>query len=376
MSQYTDGSRKTFTAGEALEAHRRVKITAATGAYGPTVSYADAADPSIGVTEEYTASGAPVTIHLANAAGTRKMVATAAAITANNPVYAAADGTVASTGTVVEGKAMETTGGSAGDILEVMPQPNSDISTAIAGTTNATFAVDTDAATPKIALSGQTAGTGDFTTTLKPEAALAANTYVIVPETADGDTLMALALAQTVTGAKTFTTANVTISGAIDLKFAGTTGQPEIVVPDNLADALSVKDDTGGADIFVITTTNSAETVAFNVPVRLKVVTTAVAAAGTDHTDGGQLARANIVHISSDGATKGVLMPTGVMGDWMFVINDSGTAAELYAAAGGTVNGLAANASVVVPASKGLWLQCTAADTWIAFDLPAKASAS
>jgi hypothetical protein len=55
------------------------------------------------------------------AEGTRKMMATAAAITANNPVYAANDGYVAATGTVVEGKALETTAGAAGDILEVLP---------------------------------------------------------------------------------------------------------------------------------------------------------------------------------------------------------------------------------------------------------------
>ena len=221
MSQYTDGTRKTFTAGSALNAHVRVKITAATGAYGPTVGLAGASDPSIGVTEFYTASGDPVTIHLANAPGTRKMLGTAAAITANNPVYAAASGFVASTGTVVEGKAMETTAGASGDVLEVMPQPNSDIATAIAGTTNVTFAVDTDATTPKIALSGQAAGSGDFTTTLKPESTLSANTGIIVPESTDGDVLMCLALAQTVSAIKTHS-ADVIIQTASDLAL-GTT---------------------------------------------------------------------------------------------------------------------------------------------------------
>lgn len=109
---------------------------------------------------------------------------------------------------------------------------------------------------------------------------------------------------------------------------------------------------------------------------RYKVVTTPVAAAGSDNTDAGQLAAANIVHITSDGATKGVKLATGVLGDEITIVNDSATACELYAATGGTVNGLAANASVVVAASKGIWAQCTAADTWIAFDLPAKATAS
>jgi hypothetical protein len=225
-----------------------------------------------------------------------------------------------------------------------------------------------------------------FGTTGQPEVVLVTNLAdalsvkdaagdLVVVTTTTGSQVITITPATTVTG---LITANggITIAGAVDLAFTGTTGQPEIVVPDNLADALSIKDGTGGADILVITTTNSAETVAYNVPIRLLVVTTAVAAAGSTVADAGQLARANIVHVSSDGSTKGVKLATGVMGDWIFIINDSSTACELYAASGGTINGLAANASVVIPASKGVWCQCTAADTWIAFDLPAKASAS
>lgn len=295
MSQQIEGPRKTFTAGTALEAHRRVKITAVTGAYGPTVGYAGVSDPSIGVTEEYTASGAPVTIYLANAQGTRKMMATAAAITGNNPVYAAASGYVASTGTIVEGKALESTAGASGDILEVLPVNNSDISTAIAGTTNASFTADNDAATPKIALAGQTAGTGDFTTTLKPEAALVANTYVIVPETTDGDTLMALALAQTVTGKKTFSTADVELNGAIDLVFNGTTGQPEVMLQPNLADALSVKSSagdiavvdtsTGAVDVLLSSRLRITDSVASGTNKRVGGLAYAMTAAGTAHTN-------------------------------------------------------------------------------------------
>jgi hypothetical protein len=110
--------------------------------------------------------------------------------------------------------------------------------------------------------------------------------------------------------------------------------------------------------------------------VNLKSITVPVAAAGADVSDAGQLGAGNVVHITSDGATKGVKLPTGALGDTMTVINDSATACELYAASGGTVNGLSADSSVVIAASKGVWAQCTAADTWIAFDLPAKATAS
>lgn len=63
-------------------------------------------------------------------------------------------------------------------------------------------------------------------------------------------------------------------TGACDLQFTGTTGQPEIVLTDNLADALSVKI-SGGADLIVFKTTNSAEEV--TIPNSLGV--------GTDATD-------------------------------------------------------------------------------------------
>jgi hypothetical protein len=106
------------------------------------------------------------------------------------------------------------------------------------------------------------------------------------------------------------------------------------------------------------------------------VVAAPVAAAGTTVADAGQLGTATVVRITSDGATKGVKLPTGVAGMIIHVINTSATAAELYAASGGTVNGLAADASVVIAASTGLLCFCTAADTWTAFDMAALATAS
>ena len=106
------------------------------------------------------------------------------------------------------------------------------------------------------------------------------------------------------------------------------------------------------------------------------ITATPVAAAGSTVADAGQLAASAVVLITSDGATKGVKLPTGVAGMVIEVINTSGTACELYAASGGTVNGLSADASVVVQASKGVRCICTAADTWLAFDLVALATAS
>lgn len=110
----------------------------------------------------------------------------------------------------------------------------------------------------------------------------------------------------------------------------------------------------------------------------LKVIATPVAAAGAGGGVAGAtaLGSANIVTISSDGATKGVKLLTGVAGDVIQIINTSGTAANLFAASGGTINGGAADAGCAVPASKGVIAICTAADTWSVFDMTALAGAA
>ena len=236
------------------------------------------------------------------------------AITSGNSVYAAAAGKVASSGTVVEGMAMETTTAT-GDIFEVLGTHNSDISTAIVGTTAVGFEVDTDASTPKIKLLAQSGGSGDFTTTITCEAALSGDNEITCPE-ADGDTLAALALAQTFT---------------------------------NKTMAISTVD---------------------------SIIATPVAAAGSVTGDAAQLGNAKTVYVSSDGAAKGVILETGAAGMIKTVINTSSTACEIYPATGGTLNGASANASMVVPASKGVMCVCSAADTWKVYDMNAEATAS
>jgi hypothetical protein len=76
---------RSFTAGEALEADRRVKLSSGSAVY------ADAADKSIGITVDGAASGAQVAVKLHNFPGTRKVTA-AAAITSGLPIYGADDG--------------------------------------------------------------------------------------------------------------------------------------------------------------------------------------------------------------------------------------------------------------------------------------------
>ena len=104
--------------------------------------------------------------------------------------------------------------------------------------------------------------------------------------------------------------------------------------------------------------------------------TTPVAAAGSTVADAGQLPSTDVCHVTSDSATKGVKLPTGVQGMVVTIINNSATACELYAATGGTVNGAAANASVVITASLPVVCYCSAANTWTVFDTGAAAAAS
>lgn len=90
MAQYVNGNTKTFLAGEALEAFRRVKLDTTTAGQ---VVYADAGDPAIGVTETVAASGANVAVRLNTAAGTMK-VECAGAVSIGDAIYGAADGKV------------------------------------------------------------------------------------------------------------------------------------------------------------------------------------------------------------------------------------------------------------------------------------------
>jgi hypothetical protein len=199
MSQFFATPTRPDTAAGAIAQHLRVKTTGALAVAGST-------DVELGTTENTVTGAGPATVRLRTAMGTAKMVASDA-ITKNNPVYAAAGGKVAPSGTVLIGIALEAASAD-NDVIEVLRRQETSDSAASGGTTAAAFEVDSDATTPKIALAGQTSGTGDYTTTLKPETTLSADNAIIVPE-ADGDTLVAAALAQTLTN-KTLTAPVVT----------------------------------------------------------------------------------------------------------------------------------------------------------------------
>ncbi len=111
MSQTNLGIKSFPTSSVSLGQFLRVRNPA-------SLALAGAADPSLGtlVKPVFTTdtSGA---VLLANVGGTRKMVA-AGAITAGNPVYGAAGGKIAGSGTVFEGVALETATAD-NDIIEV-----------------------------------------------------------------------------------------------------------------------------------------------------------------------------------------------------------------------------------------------------------------
>lgn len=108
----------------------------------------------------------------------------------------------------------------------------------------------------------------------------------------------------------------------------------------------------------------------------LKTIATPVAATGAAGGVAGAaaLGACTVAFITSDGATKGVKFPTSIAGETRIVINNSGTAALLFAASGGTTNGQSADAGVTIPASTGVIAFSTAADTWIVHALTAKAA--
>jgi hypothetical protein len=111
MSQQVDKAFRNFTAGEALNAFCRVKLSSG------TIVYADDEDAAIGVTQEACADGDRVAVKLiAGGVGTFKVRA-ADAISASAAVYAGDDGEVEGSGTVARGTALEEST-AAHDIIE------------------------------------------------------------------------------------------------------------------------------------------------------------------------------------------------------------------------------------------------------------------
>lgn len=269
MSQYLEGSVKSDTAAGAIGEHLRVKTPGA-------LVVATENDACLGTIEFPVLAAGAASVRLRNSPGTRKMVA-AGIVAKGNTVYAAAGGKVAATGTVVEGIAYSAAGAN-NDILEVMPMLAADL-VATGGITLPTVTFNGATTVNKIIMPDDLA---DGLSIVE-----GANKYITFT-TSNGSEAITVAKATTFTG-------NVTLSGAVDLVFSGTNGQPEILLTDNLADALSIKGTHG--DMIVFTTTDNAEAIALTARTtitdgvgsgtakRIGGLSYALVAAGTAHTN-------------------------------------------------------------------------------------------
>ncbi len=114
MTQYSN-SPKSFTSAEALAAFRRVKIAGATR----KALYADASDYGIGTTIEGVAISKLVGIRLWEHGGSHKVTA-GGTIAAGQKVYAAANGKVAASGSLLIGTALDAATDD-GSVIEVLP---------------------------------------------------------------------------------------------------------------------------------------------------------------------------------------------------------------------------------------------------------------
>ena len=106
---------KAFTSGEALAKHCRVK-------FGSTkvVTYADAGEAYIGITQHACANGDPVTVKLINASGTVR-IQMAGTCDAGADLYGADDGKASTTSSgSVQFESLEAATAST-DIIEALP---------------------------------------------------------------------------------------------------------------------------------------------------------------------------------------------------------------------------------------------------------------
>lgn len=120
MSQQNEYGIKTFTAGEALEEFRLVRLKSADG---ETVEYADEYDDDviIGVTQAYAASGAPVTVALFGPYRTFKLTCSGAVSAENSALYLDDDGKVKNSGNGNQIAVNFETGSGDGAVIECFP---------------------------------------------------------------------------------------------------------------------------------------------------------------------------------------------------------------------------------------------------------------
>jgi hypothetical protein len=96
----------------------------------------------------------------------------------------------------------------------------------------------------------------------------------------------------------------------------------------------------------------------------LRITTATLAAAGTTQTDAAAVVAYRTFVTASDGA-KGVKLPVSMAGDEVTIFNTVQTAGLIvYPATGAAINGLAANAGVVIPQGGCATFRATSATQW------------
>ena len=110
---------KTFTAGAALEAARRVKLSSGSGTQ---VEYAAFNEDYVGVTLKKAANGGPIAVALKRAYSGTVEITASAAIAAGATIYGAADGKVSEVSSATDkyGKALEAASGDGAVIESIM----------------------------------------------------------------------------------------------------------------------------------------------------------------------------------------------------------------------------------------------------------------
>jgi len=299
MASFVDECVRSFPSTAALAKYRRVKVAS------DVLAYAGSTDTEIGTVEVDCFAGdeVQVPVRLRNAEGTALMVASGV-IAKDDPCYAAANGKVASSGTILIGKALGAAGAD-GDVIEVVRVGESSAQAAAGGTTAAAFLVDSDATIPKIELASYVGGTGDYKVTIKPAATLTGNRVLTVPDATD--TVVTLTGTQTLTN-KTLTTPAVTESVQV------------------LAAAGSVQGDAGA-----VTASSPA-----------------------------------LIHATGADATKGIVLPAAAAGLRYMIKNADAANAVLkvYPASGDAINALSANAAISMAAKTCATFYAVDGTTW------------
>jgi hypothetical protein len=155
------------------------------------------------------------------------------------------------------------------------------------------------------------------------------------------------------------------------LTFSGATGVPEIIVPDNLADAMSIKDAGGGADIIVITTTNGSEAVTVTPTLTgAKIQTTATAVTATANgLDAGIIpAGASVAVVTSDDANKIVTLPAPVVGHVVrIIVGATGCELRTVASSNVAINDVDSDGTneLALAADSHFICECISATEWI-----------